>query len=312
MNSFSVQTPIHRIECPDSSNHIYIKREDLLPFSFGGNKVRIAAEFFRDMIAEGKDCIIGYGSSRSNLVRAIANMASMYGVECVIISPSENDGVRITTANTRIAGMCSAEFVYCSKNNVADTVQNVITQCEDSGLKPYYINGDKYGRGNEAVPVRAYYGVYQEILYQQQELGTEFQYIFLPVGTGMTIAGLIAGRNDFHGDAEIIGISIARPKQQADSAVKRYVSAFLGKDSDEITLCDEYICGGYGLYDAEITHTVRDMMRMNGVAMDTTYTGKTFYGMCHYLEKHSISGKNILFIHTGGTPLFFDGLKDFS
>ena len=312
MNSFSVQTPIHALEWPDCLNNIYIKREDLLPFSFGGNKVRIALEFFRDMQAKGKDCIIGYGSSRSNLVRAIANMASMHGVKCVIISPSEDDGSRPQSYNTAIAELCSAKFVYCSKNNVADTVQSVITQCEDSGLKPYYINGDKYGRGNEAVPVRAYYGVYQEILYQQQELGTEFQYIFLPVGTGMTIAGLIAGRNDFHGDAEIIGISIARPKQQADSAVKRYVSAFLGKDSDEITLCDEYICGGYGLYDAEITHTVRDMMRLNGVPMDTTYTGKAFYGMCRYLEKHGISGKNILFIHTGGTPLFFDGLKDFS
>ncbi|MBQ7217144.1 MAG: pyridoxal-phosphate dependent enzyme [Synergistaceae bacterium] len=312
MNSVLVRTPIHRLEWPYCKNSIYIKRDDLLPFSFGGNKVRIALEFFRDMKAKAKDCIIGYGSSRSNLVRAAANIASMSGVKCVIISPSEDDGSRITTANTRIAQMCSAEFVPCQKTNVADTVQSVITSCEESGLKPYYINGDKYGRGNEAVPVRAYYGVYQEILSQQQELGTEFQYIFLPVGTGMTIAGLIAGRNDFHGDAGIIGISIARPKQQAESAVQRYVSAFSGRDSDGITVCDEYICGGYGLYDSEIADTVRNMLILNGVALDTTYTGKAFYGMYRYLNKHNISGKNILFIHTGGTPLFFDGLKDFS
>ena len=310
MNRILVRTPTHRLEWPDCRNNIYIKREDLLPFSFGGNKVRIALEFFRDMKQKSKDCIIGYGSSRSNLVRAVANMASVYGTRCIIISPY--DGSEIMTANTKIAGMCSAEFVRCEKTNVADTVQSVLTRCEESGLKPYYINGDKYGRGNEAVPVRAYYGVYQEILSQEQELGTEFQYIFLPVGTGMTIAGLVAGKNDFHGNADIIGISIARPQQQAVSAVQRYVSAFLGKASDGITVCDEYICGGYGLYDAEITNTVRNMLRLNGVALDTTYTGKAFYGMCRYLEQHNISGKNILFIHTGGTPLFFDGLKDFS
>ncbi len=78
MSCVLIPTPVHRLEWPDSLNNIYIKRDDLLPFSFGGNKVRIAMEFFRDMKAQSKDCIIGYGSSRSNLVRAVANMASAY------------------------------------------------------------------------------------------------------------------------------------------------------------------------------------------------------------------------------------------
>ena len=30
-------------------NELYIKRDDLLPFSMGGNKVRIAEAFFQDM-----------------------------------------------------------------------------------------------------------------------------------------------------------------------------------------------------------------------------------------------------------------------
>ena len=41
-------TPIHRLNIK-SNNAIYVKREDLLPFSFGGNKVRIAQELFFDM-----------------------------------------------------------------------------------------------------------------------------------------------------------------------------------------------------------------------------------------------------------------------
>lgn len=91
MNRILVRTPTHRLEWPDCRNNIYIKREDLLPFSFGGNKVRIALEFFRDMKQKSKDCIIGYGSSRSNLVRAVANMASAYlpmgggGIDCITV-----------------------------------------------------------------------------------------------------------------------------------------------------------------------------------------------------------------------------------
>lgn len=38
-------TPITPIQ-GYGENSFYIKRDDLLPFSFGGNKVRIAQEFF--------------------------------------------------------------------------------------------------------------------------------------------------------------------------------------------------------------------------------------------------------------------------
>ena len=40
-----------------------------------------------------------------------------------------------------------------------------------------------------------------------------------------------------------------------------------------------------------------------------TYTGKAFYGMQDYLREKDIKGKKILFIHTGGTPLFFDSIE---
>ena len=47
-------------------NQLYIKREDLIPFSFGGNKARKAALFFEDFDKGGYDCIVTYGSSSSN------------------------------------------------------------------------------------------------------------------------------------------------------------------------------------------------------------------------------------------------------
>lgn len=72
-------TPIHEIHVEGNRNHIYLKREDLLPFSFGGNKVRIAKKFFEDMEATGKDCMVGYGNARSNLSRALANICCSGG-----------------------------------------------------------------------------------------------------------------------------------------------------------------------------------------------------------------------------------------
>ena len=51
-----------------------------------------------------------------------------------------------------------------------------------------------------------------------------------------------------------------------------------------------------------------EQMRINGMPLNKTYTGKAFWGMTEYIKKNDIKHKNILFINTGGAPLFFDDL----
>lgn len=292
-------------------NNIYIKRDDLLPFSFGGNKVRIAAEFFSHMEALGKDCIIGYGNARSNLSRAIANMAAAKGVPCHIISPDDEDGTRNETFNSRIVSSCGAVFHTCPKTQVSQTVDHVISLCHEQGLSPYYIYGDRFGKGNEATPVAAYAKAYGEILAQ---LPVPLDLIFLPTGTGMTHAGLLAGQAASGGSEQIIGISVARSKEVEAEVLRNYVNSYIERvghfsvSPEKYYVTDNYLCGGYGRYDERISEVISRLMRSCGVPLDPTYTGKAFYGMEQWIEEHDVRSKNILFLHTGGTPLYFDHL----
>ena len=61
-------TPITKLNVP--GNNFYIKRDDLLPFSCGGNKVRIAHEFLEDMKAKGGGAAvpISAGSSQAHAI----------------------------------------------------------------------------------------------------------------------------------------------------------------------------------------------------------------------------------------------------
>ena len=79
---------------------------------------------------------------------------------------------------------CSAEFHYCKKTNVKETVEHVLKELRDRGLKPYYIYGDSTGKGNEQTPLLAYVKVYEDIKGQ-------FDYIFLATGNGMTQGGAL-------------------------------------------------------------------------------------------------------------------------
>ena len=303
------KTPIQMIK-GINDNYIYIKREDLLGESFGGNKYRIAYEFFLDMEQKNKDLIIAYGNSRSNLCRVISYLSYKKRIPCYIVSPSDDNGDRINTFNSFLASKTGANHVYCTKNNVADTIDSLMMEFSSKGYNPYYINGNKYGKGNEKVPVYAYYKVIDEIIEQEQSMSIKFDYIFLASGTGMTQSGLIAGNITQKNKYKIIGISIARNKDNQIPKLNCFLNEFFNtKDSDysdNIIFDDDYLFGGYGKYTEEIENEIINMYKENGIPLDPTYTGKAFVGMKKYLIRNNIKNKNILFIHTGGTPLFFD------
>ena len=114
---------------------------------------------------------------------------------------------------------------------------------------------------------------------------------------------------------KIVGISIARANPRGRAVVEESIKDYLNSvdykgDFPNVIFDDSYICGGYGKYNDEILETIKEVMSKEGIPLNTTYTGKAFWGMKEYLNKNNISNKKILFIHTGGTPLFFDDLKE--
>ncbi|MCG4585424.1 GNAT family N-acetyltransferase, partial [Anaerosalibacter bizertensis] len=88
-----------RLKLNLNNNNFYIKRDDLIPISFGGNKARKAILFFKDIERTNSDCVVTYGSSSSNHCRIIANIAASKGLPCYIISPTETNKI---TANSKM------------------------------------------------------------------------------------------------------------------------------------------------------------------------------------------------------------------
>ena len=307
-------TPITKLNIP--GNRFYIKRDDLLPFSCGGNKVRIAHEFLQDMKAKGRNCLIMYGNSRSNLCRVLANACYMEGIQCMMICSDDPDGVHRKTGNSVLVDLLGLEIIYCRKNAIAPAVDEAMRRASSRGLIPYYIYGNRLGTGNEGCAARAYAKAYDEICAQEEAMGIRFDYIFHPSGTGATQSGLVCGHLVRGDERIIVGISVSRDKKRGTDIIRSGVAQWFGDEgrtlpprfADEILLADDYLAGGYGEYSEEILETIRAEWRNDGICLDPAYTGKAFYGMLSYLRENDIKDKNILFIHTGGTPLFYDAL----
>lgn len=300
-------TPIHELH-NGNDNRIFIKREDLLPFSFGGNKARKAKCFFEDIKEKKCDVIVTYGSSSSNHCRVVANVAKANKMRCVIVSPEENF---VETVNSRLVRMLGAEIIKTSIDSVAQTIDTVMAELRKK-YNPYFIQGG--GHGN--LGTQAYVEAYQEICKFEEENNIQFDYIFHASGTGTTQAGLVAGKIIAKRDNQkIIGISIARKNPRGKQVILESLNEFFSDGKDylaDVDFIDDYICGGYGKYDDDISQTVKRVFETEGITLNTTYTGKAFLGMEKYIERGNITGKNILFINTGGSPLFFDDLEELS
>lgn len=326
------RTPVAPLSGDYGPNRYFIKRDDMIPFSFGGNKARKAAEFYKEIKDSPIDVVMTYGSNGSNHCRIVANMAAAMGLFCHIISPenksqedkssedkssedkssedkSFEDKSQKVLYNTRLVKSFGGVIETCPVSAVAQTIENRKKAYRQGGKIPYFIMGG--GHGNPGT--EGYVKAYREILEFEKENSIYFDYIFHASGTGTTQAGLVCGKL-LSGDQKrrIVGISIAREQARGRQVVKDSIREYLGAAFEEIyreedlLFTDDYRLGGYGQYHEGVKEMIESVMKQEGIPMDSTYVGKAFWGMNQYVRENQIEGKNILFIHTGGTPLFFD------
>lgn len=314
-----IVTPLYPHETLPGGHQVYLKREDLFPYSFGGNKARIGLCYVEDMERQGCNHMLAYGNARSNLCRVLSNLCAAKGHKLTILSPADDDGQQRTSMNGRLCQLLGAEVIPCLKTGVAQSVDAAMEAIRQAGDKPYYIYGDRTGQGNRHVPVAAYASQYAPLMEQcKQVLGALPDLICLALGTGMTQAGLLCGQSVYdHGDSplpRIVGLSTARDAEAATAHLTHYIQDYAAvypsmADAEaaiqRIQVYDQ--CRGtYGAPDGAIAALIDQQFRKYGVPLDMTYTGKAYYAMQQMLAQEGLQNQRIVFIHTGGTPLFFD------
>jgi D-cysteine desulfhydrase len=262
----------------------------------------------------GATGMVMYGDLRSNLCRVLAMRCAQDDIPAVMVATDadeEGDG----GFNAHMVRNLGVDIVTCLPGDIAGSVDVACDLLRDRGLEPYYIYGTRLGTGNEGVLARAYAQVYREICAWEEERGIRFDLICVPYGTGSTMGGLVAGSLERGDGREIVGISISsRTPERALSILRSAVCDYFEKQGqpvpdgvdDALHIEFAYNCGGYGVLNERIAETISAALAQAALPLDPVYSGKAFLGMRDYLRDNNIQGKRILFIHTGGLPIFFD------
>ena len=292
---------------------IYIKRDDLLGLTGGGNKTRKLEFVAADALAQGADTLITCGAVQSNHCRLTAAAAVREGLKCRLVLEERvpNSYHPQATGNNLLFHLLGVEkiTVESGDSDMAAAMQKEADEVAAQGGKPYIIPG------GASYPVGAcgYVACAEEILAQLFDMGLKIDYVVCPSGSAGTHAGLIIGLWANNSGIPVIGINVRRKRDIQENNVYKLVcqtADFLGLKQqiprEAVTCFDEYVGPGYSLPTPEMAEAVKLLCRTEGILLDPVYSGKAMAGLIDLIEKGYFKKQdNILFLHTGGSPAIY-------
>src|SRR5687768_9480720 len=186
----------------DGGPRLLVKRDDAIPFGFGGNKVRKLQLVAAEALAEGADTLVTCGGVQSNHARATAATAARLGLDCVIVANGSRPP-RLT-GNALLDDLLGAQVEYVSDRTERDPgMQRAADRLRRDGRVPYVIPlGASTPRG-----ALGYVRAVGEMLRQVPAPDV----IIHACSSGGTQAGLLAGCA-LHGlRTRVIGVSADDP-----------------------------------------------------------------------------------------------------
>ena len=293
--------------------NIYIKRDDLLGLAAGGNKTRKLEFLMADALAQGADTVITCGAVQSNHCRLTLAAAVKEGLRCQLVLEQRvpNSYRRHASGNNFLYDLLGVEAVHVVEggSDVNGKMEEVAADLVKQGRKPYIIPGG----GSNPIGALGYVSCAQETLAQLFDMGVNIDHIVLTSGSAGTHAGFLTGILGENANIPVTGISINRKKEPQTDLVFGLAQKTAAKLNlqreirrEDVVVFDDYVGEGYSRPTQGMLDAVRLLASKEAILLDPVYTGKAMAGMLDLLKKGYFDGdKNILFLHTGGSPALF-------
>ena len=309
-------TPIEflpRLTAALAGPNIYVKRDDLLGLTAGGNKTRKLEFLMAEAIALQADTIVTAGGVQSNHCRLTLSASVREGLQCrlVLVEHVPGSFAPEATGNNLLFRLLGAEHltVVAGGTDSISAMKGIAAEVVATGGRPYIIEGG----GSSPLGTLGYVSCAEEILAQLQEMSLPISHVVCASGSGGTQAGLVAGFVGNQSGISVTGISVSANKGEQEKRVldlANETSALAGGTvavrKDEVVVLDEFVGAGYALPSPEMTAAVQLIARTEGILLDPVYTGKAAAGLIDMVRRGVFEkGSNVLFVHTGGSPAIY-------
>jgi len=299
--------------------NLYVKRDDLLPGSGGGNKTRKLEFCIADALEKGADTIITCGAVQSNHCRLTASWSAKEGLDCHLVLEERVKGSYKTDAsgNNFLFELLDVKTIKVAPggSDMMAEMEKKAEELKSAGKKPYIIPG---GASN-TIGATGYALCAEETMTQLNDMRLKIDHIIVPSGSAGTHAGMAVGMAGVNGNIPISGINVSRTKEVQEEIVyklavdlAKHLDVKGGADRDAIVCYGDYVGPGYSIPTDGMVEAVKLFAKNEAILLDPVYSGKTAAGLIDLVRKGVFAkGSNVLFLHTGGSPALYAYLDTF-
>lgn len=303
-------TPVHRLPNLGRAlgiDSLWIKRDDLSGLLGGGNKVRKLEHFFADAKQKKCETLFTLGPTGSNHVRAtvVYGKAAGFRVACLLFQQPLTEYSELNY-QTICENAAAVQEVKHMPTLFARYAYEKTKHAFGIGPERYFIAAG----GSSPLGSVGYVTAVMELKSQIDEgLLPEPRFIFVPVGTCGTMAGLMVGVRLAGLRSQVIGIRVSDrviANAWAVSRMERRILRLIGATDGglmnprPVQLWHHDFGKGYAIPTTAGTRAVAMMMEHEGIVLENTYTGKTLAGLMHYVKAQECEDEPVLFWHTYG------------
>lgn len=289
-------------QCPQ----LFMKRDDLLSFAMGGNKVRKMQLVAAEAIANGADTLVTCGGIQSNHARVTAAAGAALGLDVTLVLNGTLP--EIATGNARLDRLFGATVHAVKAREDRDpAMARVAADLAAAGRRPFVVPL------GASTPTGAL--GFARAISEITAAGIRPDVIVHSTSSGGTQAGIVGGCALFGLQARVIGVSADEPAPALEPVVQELLAGMaerLGARSASLTgdrpleIDDRFVGSGYGVPTKESSEATELVARREGIVLDPVYTAKAMAGLIARIRSGDFArDQKVLFWHTGGVPGYF-------
>ena len=300
-------TPVEPLKHCGYEN-LWIKREDLSSSLYSGNKTRKLEFIMADVIAKRRKKVVTIGGIGTNHGLATAIYCNRLGLGCRLLLFYQ-PVTSYVKQNMLLFYRYGAEMTYTGTILRAGLLYYTAERFRNRNA--YFL----YAGGSSPLGTIGVVGAMFELKRQvaRGEMPSP-RYIFCPLGSNGTVAGLSLGALLAGMDTTVIGVGVSvdslGPLPIANAytvrALMKTTYRMLRQLSPRIPrisippqrVIGDYLGDGYGYPTSACRDAIRFLGEREGIQLDPTYTAKTFAAVRDFIAASSRKGEAVLYWHT--------------
>lgn len=270
---------------------VEIKRDDIIHPIISGNKWRKLKYNLQHVKQTNKfNGVLSFGGCYSNHIHALAFACFQHKIPSVGIIRGEveyADNFTLSWAKHWGMKLCFVDRKTYRRRHDNDYLAELQQEF------PHYFIVPEGGSNKLAIA-----GVSEVITELIQQ--TEFDTLITPVGSGGTLAGLIAGDELNNITHKILGIAVLKGAEYLEDEIKSLLPT-LSKTHNKWQLLSQFHRGGYAKFSPNDVTRIIEFSQITGINFEPVYSGKMVLAFLDLLEDgYFINGERIVLLHTGG------------